>query len=790
MRRDERAILPKALAQARIVTWVYDPQNASLRTSPNAAEIFGLVPGFTLRNPEQALQLLHPEDRQEHLARVELSHRDGSGYTSRFRMLRPDNGEVLYVEEHGFAHGGVLSGIILDVTERTRLELRQQFLVALDDATRPLSDALEITHTYARMLGEYLCVNRCAYADVEEDQDTFNLIGDWNHGVESIVGRYTFSQFGSEVLRLNRLGQAYVVEDAEADERAADVLESYRRTKIRAVICVGLLKAGRFVAALAVHQSRPRRWRPDEVELVMQVANRCWESIERARLERDRKLSEERYRTLVNSLSSLVWVTNPQGSIVEPNLSWEQFTGQSYEQTLGTGWLEAVHPEDRATVGELWRQALEGHHRFEVTYRLRRHDGAYRTVEVFGTPVFDALGELREWVGSCTDVSERHRLEEQREQLLLAERRANQAREEFLATLSHEMRTPLSAVLGWAQILAGEGLTAEENQSGLETIQRNVRSLNSLIEDLLDTARIESGKIRLELARAEVGPVLAATFEALRPQAVARGVSLTATPGEPVYVWVDVHRLQQILVNLVGNGIKFTPPGGNVWVSYALGEGVVEISVKDTGIGIRPEFLPSVFDRFRQSDSTSTRKYGGLGLGLAIVKDLAELHGGSVRAFSLGEGQGATFTLTLPLCERVGLTAPLETCAGPSDLSGVTILAVDDDRDGREMLQKLLERRGARVLSAGSVAQAMHILQGIKPDLLVSDISMPEQDGYELIRNVRRRWSDRQLPALALTALARSGDRQRTLAAGFQKHLCKPVNPEQLLQALNGLLET
>lgn len=787
MRIDERAILPRALAQARIVTWVYDPQDASLRTSPNAAEIFGLVPGFSLRNPEQVLQLLHPEDRPLHLARVEQAHEQAASYTSRFRLVRPDNGEVMHVEEHGFAHEGVLSGIILDVTERTRLELRQQFLVQLDDATRPLSDALEITHTYARLLGEYLDVNRCAYADVEEDEDTFNLTGDWNHGVDSIVGRYAFSQFGSEVLRLNRAGQAYVVEDAETDARALDVLESYRMTKIRSVICVGLLKAGRFVAALAVHQSRPRRWRQDEVELVTQVANRCWESIERARLERDRKLSAERYRTLVDSLSSLIWVTDPQGLVTEANPSWEQFTGQSFPEYRDRGWLDTLHPEDRATVAEIWRVALHKHERYEVVYRLRRWDGSYRTVEVFGTPVFDQ-GQLREWVGSCTDVSERHRLEEQREQLLLAERRANQAKEEFLATLSHEMRTPLSAVLGWAQMLADGGLTVEENRSGLETIQRNVRSLTQLIEDLLDTARIESGKIRLELARAEVEPVVTATLEALRPQAVARGVTLLALPGEPASVWVDVHRLEQMLVNLVGNGIKFTPAGGVVRVAFEVIEERVEIRVSDTGIGIRAEFLPNVFDRFRQSDSSSTRKYGGLGLGLAIVKDLAELHGGSVCAYSLGENQGSNFTLTLPLSSQARAAAPVAVCV-PSDLTGVTILAVDDDRDGRELLQKLLERRGARVLSAASVSQAMFILQGEKPDLLVSDISMPEQDGYDLIRNVRRRWSDRQLPALALTALARSGDRQRTLAAGFQQHLCKPVNPEQLMQALSGLLE-
>ncbi|MCW5872163.1 MAG: PAS domain-containing protein, partial [Candidatus Eremiobacteraeota bacterium] len=386
MRRDERAILPKALAQARIVTWVYNPQDASLRTSPNAAEIFGLVPGISLRNPEQVVHLLHPDDRPIHLARVELAHQQASNYTSRFRMVRPDNGEVMHVEEHGFAHGGVLSGIILDVTERTRLESRQQFLVQLDDATRPLSDALEITHTYARLLGQYLDVNRCAYADVEEDEDTFNLTGDWNHGVDSIVGRYTFSQFGNEGLRLNRAGQAYVVEDAESDARVVDVLDSYRATKIRAAICVGLLKAGRFVAALAVHQARPRRWRQDEVELVTQVANRCWESIERARLERDRKLSAERYRTLVDSLSSLVWMTDPRGLVIEPNPSWEQFTGQTFAEYRERGWLDALHPEDRATVGDIWRATLEKQMRYEATYRLRRHDGSYRMMEVFGTP--------------------------------------------------------------------------------------------------------------------------------------------------------------------------------------------------------------------------------------------------------------------------------------------------------------------------------------------------------------------------------------------------------------------
>lgn len=645
MRRDDRGILPKALAQARIVTWFYDPADASLRTSPNADEIFGLVPGFSLRNPDHALQLLHPDDRLEHLTRVEQAHRHGSSYLSRFRMVRPDNGEVLHVEEHGFAHRGVLSGIILDVTERTRLELRQQFLVQLDDAIRPLSEAPEIARTYASLLGEHLEVNRCAYAELEEDQDSFQLTEDWNRGVESIVGRYTLRQFGIETLAL----RPYVVEDCEGDPRLSEVLESYRMTNVRAVICVGLLKGGRLVAAMGVNQSRPRRWRQDEVELVNQVANRCWESLERARL-------------------------------------------------------------------------------------------------------------------------------------LRAEQRANQAKEYFLATLSHEMRTPLNAVLGWAQILAGGGLTGEENQSGLETIQRNVTSLTQLIEDLLDTARIESGKIRLEPSRAELGPLLAATFEALRPQAVARGVSLLADEGEPVLVWVDVHRLQQILINLVGNGIKFTPAGGQVRVNYRVSGETVEIRVSDTGMGIGPEFLPSVFDRYRQSDS----KYGGLGLGLAIVKELAELHGGSVRASSLGENQGATFTLTLPVC-HLPETAR-EDRASRSNLSGITILAVDDDRDGREMLHRLLESNGARVLSAESVSEALDILQGEKPDLLVSDITMPEQDGYDLIRKVRRHWSDLQLPALALTALARSDDRQRSLAAGFQEHLSKPVNPDQLMQALSGLL--
>lgn len=293
-----------------------------------------------------------------------------------------------------------------------------RFLIRLDDAIRPLVDPEQITLTAATILGQYLGVNRCAYAYVEDEIDSFTLTGNYTNGVPSIVGRYRSTNFGEEFVRLSRLGEAYVVDDAETDPRvvsAEDVIESYRATQIRAVICVPVIKTGRFVACMAVHQNEPRHWQEHEVKLLFMVANRCWESIERNRIALELRNNENRYRTLVESVSSVIWHTDANGAMFRRDASWEAFTGQSFEQYCGTGWIEAIHPEDREVLKQMWESVLRQDRPREVSYRLRRHDGQYRHVVSRAASIKNEDGKITEWVGSCTDVTE-SRLETQRYQ--------------------------------------------------------------------------------------------------------------------------------------------------------------------------------------------------------------------------------------------------------------------------------------------------------------------------------------------------------------------------------------
>lgn len=314
-----------------------------------------------------------------------------------------------------------IRGVINSARYFAKAGAQNRLLEEINGAIRPLFDAEEITLTAATMLGKYLAVNRCAYADVEADQDTFNLIDNYNNGVHSIVGRYKFAQFGAECLRLMRAGLPYVVEDSESDLRTDEVRDSYRATAIRSVICVPVIKGGRFVAAMAVHATAPRVWRDDEIKLLLEVANRCWESIARTRVTRDLRDNELRYRTLIENISSVVWQAEADGTLLKATPSWESFTGQTYDEYKDWGWMNAVHPDDREHLMAAWEKILREAAPASVEYRLRRHDGAYRYVISRAAPIFDQNGFIREWIGNCADISERfeaeHALKESESQL-------------------------------------------------------------------------------------------------------------------------------------------------------------------------------------------------------------------------------------------------------------------------------------------------------------------------------------------------------------------------------------
>ena len=367
---------------------------------------------------------------------------------------------------------------------------------------------------------------------------------------------------------------------------------------------------------------------------------------------------------------------------------------------------------------------------------------------------------------------------------------ASRAKDEFLATVSHELRTPLASILGWTRLLRRGGLAPEKQTRALETLERNARAQTRLVEDLLDVSRIVSGKTRLNVETADLARIVESAVDSIRPVAESRGVNLNSSV-QPCTLAGDPERLHQVLWNLLSNAVKFTPRGGGVSVSMDVRERTATVTVSDTGQGIRPDFLPHVFERFRQADATATRAHGGLGLGLAIVRHLVELHGGTVSASSPGEGRGSTFTLRLPLAA----TLPLERGADDSapaqriSLAGLRLLVVDDEPDTREMVASTLQAHGAEVVPLGDAEEALRWLASNPADLLVSDVAMPRMDGCALIREIRRTGpgSARSIPAVALTAYARPEDRRRAMDAGFQDYLTKPVEPEELVARVAAL---
>jgi PAS domain S-box-containing protein len=677
--------------------------------------------------------------------------------------------------------------------------------------------------------------------------------------------------------------------------------------------------------------------------------------------------SEERFRSLVTATSEIIWDMPPQGEFVADQPGWRAFTGQTREQLLGWGWLEAVHPEDREATRRVWRESLAAHKPTQVEHRLRRHDGVYRNMLVRAVPVLEADGTLREWVGIHRDITAQREDEAERARLLQRARRhgaqlqglasaslaiseadtvervlramteqarevigahqcvtsltggegwaqainsvslsekysewhgfdprpdgsgiyarvcrlnrsmrltqaelethpgwrgfgarenqpplrgwlaaplvsrsgknlgliqlsdryvgdfpaeaaavlvqlarmasvalenarlmaetqaANRAKDEFLAVMSHELRTPLTAVLGWTQVLRTRRNEPAAVDKGLEVIERNARTLAQLIEDVLDVSRIINGKLALHRKVVDLMGVVAAAVEVVRPHAEQKGVALAVDveAGAAGLLMGDPGRLQQVFWNLLVNAVKFTPGGGRVDVEVRREEDAWAVRVRDTGQGIRPEFLTRLFERFWQADGSSTREHGGLGLGLAIVNHLVGLHGGSVSAHSEGPGRGATFVVRLPV--PAVLPEP-ETASGAEArasvrLDGVSVLLVEDSPDARELIALLLRERGAKVRTAASAPEAVEALAGAMPDVLVSDIGLPGEDGHSLLQRVRT-WAEAReafIPAIALTAYAGPEDVRRAYRAGFQVHMAKPLEPAALVDAVARL---
>jgi len=532
--------------------------------------------------------------------------------------------------------------------------------------------------------------------------------------------------------------------------------------------------------------------RPAEFVLVHDIT-------ERKKAETALRISEDRYRDLVDNSHELICTHDLEGRVLSVNPWAARVLGYPQDSLVGINIRDGLLPEY--------------HDRFDDYLRTVVSEGSARGVMKVRT----ATGEIRLWEyyntlrtegvekpivrGMAHDATERRQALKREKEARLEAEAANRVKDEFLSTLSHELRTPLTAIMGWADLLLHDEVEPDKQRQAIETIFRNANSQCELINDLLEVSRIITGKLRLEFVGCELDSVVEAAAESIRPTAEAKGVRLQVLlePNvEPVFG--DRERLQQVVWNLLSNGVKFTPKGGLVLVTLQQIDSELEIVVKDTGVGISPGFLPYVFERFRQADGSTTRNYGGLGLGLAIVRHLVELHGGTARAESAGPNQGSTFSVRFPAITANDDLLPKEfrqpaviegesRGGQPSSLAGLRVLVVDDEIDARTLLTMMLEKCGAQVIAVGSSSEGLESVESWRPDVLIADIGMPVEDGYGLIRKVRGLPEQQggQTPALALTAYARTEDRMRALSEGYQVHLAKPIDRFELAAVVSSL---
>ncbi len=605
-----------------------------------------------------------------------------------------------------------------------------------------------------------------------------------NRGVDLILADANFGEFGIKdaIALLQDKGleiPAIVISRnpsiAEAVDclktGAADYLKEEQLAELPEAV-ERVLETRKDSPALSCQSQLEHKLQKQTAEVARLQAQAKRDSTERGRAEAARLKSEAQLQTIVAKIADGIIVVDERGIVRFVNPAALALFDRQEEELLGRVLGFPAIGEDKAEVD------------------LRRRGGDCAIAQMRVVPI--------EWQGnrayllSLRDITERKRAEEERQQLLEQAEAANRIKDEFLAVVSHELRTPLNPILGWSKLLRTNRLSESKRMQALETIERNASLQAQLIDDLLDISRILRGKLSVNAIPLDLAEIARAAIETVSLAATAKSIEIhTAFEPEVGMVSGDANRLQQVVWNLLSNAVKFTPPGGRIDVRLGRVDGYTQLQVRDTGKGISPDFLPYIFDYFRQENSTSTRAVGGLGLGLAIVRHLVELHGGTVEADSPGLEQGATFAVQLPIISSAVEAAPdRESPDGELDLQGLRVLVVEDEPDTREFLTFLLEAYGANTEAAPSVGEALARFPYFEPDLLLSDIEMPEADGYMLIRHIRSLPPERggEIPAIALTAYARDIDRQRALSEGYTLHVPKPVSPDNLSAAIASLL--
>ncbi|MFL6274705.1 MAG: PAS domain S-box protein [Blastocatellia bacterium] len=735
-------------------------------------------------------------------------------------MSRPKDGKPISVELSAFAVNDDAGKPICFVGIKRNIEERKQVEQQLRDRIEQLqtiyhlsaavSRAEALDEVYAEALDglqRILKINKASI--LLFDSDGVMRFKGWR----GLSDEYRKAVEGhSPWSRETRNPQPIFVADVEETLSLGALRETVLREGIHALAFIPLVYQSHLLGKLMVYYDAPHEFTEAEGQLAQTVASHVAFAIEQKQSEealRRREQASLHLAAIVESSDDAIVSKALDGTILSWNKGAERIFGYPADEAVGRN-IAMLIPEDRQDEEPQILSRIRRGERIDHYETIRRtKDGRKINISVTISPIKDSTGRIIAASKIARDITEQKQAEKEREQLLTRERAAradaetaNRAKDQFLATVSHEVRTPLNAILGWARILHSGKLDGEMQARALETIDRNARAQAQIIEDLLDVSRIITGKLRLDARPIGLSSIIEAAADAVRPAAHAKNIQLEMRLDyEAGPVSGDPDRLQQVVWNLMSNAIKFTPSGGHVCVNLDRVGTEARISVTDTGRGISADFMPYLFDRFSQADSSLTRKHGGLGLGLAIVRHLIELHGGTVGATSAGEGQGATFEITLPLAIKqeqrmIRSEVEVERLAESSEslfdpqisLHGLRVLVVDDDTDARELVATVLTHSGAEVSAVASASEALAMLETFKADVMVSDIEMPGEDGYSLIRKVRSYVDGAgRIAAAALTAHARTEDRMRALAAGYDTHIAKPVEPSELLAVVASI---
>jgi PAS domain S-box-containing protein len=751
----------------------------------------------------------------------------------------------------GQAENHQVALIFTDVSARRQAETDTLFLSQISELIRISADGETLLDAVSQLFGQHLRVTRCFFAEIDEANDRWTVRREYRlaEGGSSLRGDHSLSAFPPEIIASGYTGQCISIHDTATDEHTMHLYQTtYQPLGMRAFATLPLRRDGRWVGVLAVVADTPHVWTPRELTLLETIAERTWNAVEKLRLAAAQRayasrlqqlnvaslllnsapthdevlrLTAEQARALIGAHQAITSTTVDQDwaqAITSVSLSAKYARWQSYDAPPDGSGIYAVvcrtNTAMRMTQAELeahpaWRgfgseasnhPPMRGWLAAPLVARNGHNIGLIQLSDKLeGEFTADDEALLVQLAQVAAVALENQQLYAQEQAARGQAEAASRLKDEFLATVSHELRTPLTAFLGYAELLQRRKRDEDYIARTIEKMVQSAKAQAALIEDLLDVSRIVSGKLRIEPVPIALTDVIHAALDTVRPAVEAKRLHVQRVlDAEDALVLGDANRLQQVVWNLLSNATKFTPPGGQITIRLALAGRYAELHVRDTGQGIHPDFLPYVFDRFRQADSSSQRPHGGLGLGLAIVRHLVELHGGTVEAASAGEGRGATFTVRLPL---LGADATISQAASAATdnpekaerhapLGGLRALIVDDQPALLEVLAEILMAEGATVHTCSGAREALALLPAWQPDVLVSDIAMPQEDGYWLIEQVRRLEPAQggETPAVAVTAYVRLEERLRVLRAGFQEYLPKPIEVSELRDVILRLV--